>query len=355
MLAAGHSASTIKSELVSEQAEKIDVDSFVQLLLSIDFIHPRGDLSTVHERRPTTEHDTRRVFDVDPRIANRIYSTPVLLLSVGIIFYATVCVIMDPALRLNFTAFYIETNRTLFLLILMVLAFVQIALHEAGHMLAAARRGIKSKYGISNRLWMIVAESDLTGILCLPKSQRYFPMLAGLFVDILCVALLTILLKFMIQRGVNAFSIQVVQAVILDIVISIIWQFNIFVKTDIYYILCNYYSHPDLDMEARIYLRDLLYRISFGNRGIRSSQSHVRNLNGLRVFTAIWLFGRVFSLLILLFVFIPTMVRYVVSAFHVLIGASGSIWIFCDTLIYVSIAMTMLGVGMYMWLRQVRT
>ena len=62
----------------------------------------------------------------------------------------------------------------------MSLSLLQVVLHETAHMLAAARHGIKPKYGIGNRLWTIVAEPDLTGILTLPKSQRYFPMLAGL-------------------------------------------------------------------------------------------------------------------------------------------------------------------------------
>lgn len=351
MLASGHSASTIRSQLAAEQTELVDVDSFVRLLTSIGFVHPKVQLAGVRDQPQPSSRDTKRVFSVNPRIASTILSWPVFVLCTCIITYAIFAAISNHALRLNFNAFYTETNRTPLLLIVMALAFIQVAMHETGHMLAAARHGIKSKYGIGNRLWTIVAESDLTGLLSLPKSKRYFPMLAGLFVDVLCASLLTILLAALLRYGASGFSIQVVQALVLEIVIGMIWQFNIFVKTDIYFVLCNYFSHPDLDLEARAYLRDLLYRISFGLLGSKSSRSVFRDLVVLRVFASIWLFGRIFSLLILFTVFIPTMVKYIESAVQMLRGPPTSFWIGCDTLVYVCVILTMLVGGMYMWLR----
>ena len=110
-------------------------------------------------------------------------------------------------------------------------------------MLAAARHGIKSKYGLGNRLWNIVAESDITGILTLPKSKRYFPMVAGVLVDIFSISVTTILIQNLLQHNARPFVIQVCQAVVLENVIAIAWQFNIFVKTDVYYIICNYLSY----------------------------------------------------------------------------------------------------------------
>jgi hypothetical protein len=224
-------------------------------------------------------------------------------------------------------------------------------MHELGHMLAAARQGIKSKYGIGNRLWNIVAESDLTGILTLPKSQRYLPMLAGLLVDILSVSLLTILLRTLLQHDAGAFTIQVVQVLVLETVIAMAWQFNVFVKTDIYFVLCNYFSHPDLDRDARVYLRHVLYRATFGCFGREAPAGIFTNLNVLRVFSLVWVFGRVLSLLILFGVFLPTMWQYLESAVKMLNGPPASVWMACDTILYVAIVLTMLGAGMYMWLK----
>jgi putative peptide zinc metalloprotease protein len=320
-------------------------------LVSIGFIYPEDQRQAVQEWLQTRTGDTRRIFNVDPRLANVIFSVPVLLCSLAVVLYAVTSAVVDPRLRVNFDAFYIDTNRTPLLLLVLGLSCVQIILHESGHMLAAARHGIKSRYGIGTRLWTIVAESDLTGILTLPKAKRYFPMLAGLMVDIVCGSIATIFIKILLQHGASGFAIQVAQALVLETVISIIWQFNIFIKTDIYYVICNYLGHPDLDRDARIYLFDVLYSVTFGRFG-RKNTANIDSVLVLRLFSTIWLLGRIMSLFVLFGVFIPTMTKYIASAAELFRGPPASIWQACDTLIYVSMTLTMMSIGMYMWLKQ---
>jgi putative peptide zinc metalloprotease protein len=351
MLGSGYDATAIKARLASEDGENVDVDAFIELLSSIGFVHRESERQTVQERLRAATADKRRIFSADPRVARAIFSAPALACGACIALCAAFEMIVDPQLRINFSAFYTETNRTAFLLTLLVLSFLQVAMHESGHMLAAARHGVKSRYTIGNRLWTIVAESDLTGILSLPKSKRYFPMLAGVLVDILCAALLTFLLKVLLQHGSSAFTIQIVQALVLSMIIGVIWQFNIFVKTDVYFVLCNYFGHPDLDREAMVYLRDLMHRTTFGLFGSKSATPEFQNRFMLQMFTAIWLVGRVMSLAILFCVFLPTMARYLWSAFQMLKGPPESIWMACDTIMYVVITLTMLSTGMYMWLK----
>jgi putative peptide zinc metalloprotease protein len=351
MLKSGLAAPTIQARLQDEYQETVDVDGFVEQLTSIGFIHPEDQKLTVQARLEATAHDTRRTFNMDPRIARAIFSPPALLCYLAVIIYAAVNAINEPALRINFGAFYIETWRTPFLVLVLTLAFVHVALHEMGHMLAAARHGIKSKYGIGNRLWMIVAESDLTGILTLPRSQRYFPMLAGPMVDVLWASLLTVLIQVLLWSSASPFAIQLVQALILDIVISIRWQLNIFVKTDIYFVICNYFRHPDLDRDARAYLRDLLHWMTFGRYGAVAPASF-QNLTAVRVFSMIWLFGRALSFLVLFGVFLPTMAKYVIFGVQLANGPPTSVWIVLDTFSYVAIMLTMIGAGMFVWVRK---
>jgi putative peptide zinc metalloprotease protein len=351
MLRAGNTAGAIRSRLSTEDPDVVDVNDFIGQLTAIGFIHTEDQQKSVQERLQAASRDGHRIFNVSPRIANAVFS-PIALLMYGATFlYAIVLAIQSPQLRPNFDAFYIEANRTVLLLILLVLSVAQASLHEIGHMLAAACYGIRSRYGIGNRLWTIVAESDLTGILTLPRSQRYFPMLAGLLVDVVCASLLTILVGFLLRLGADAFIVQVAQALVLAIIIGIPWQFNIFLKTDIYFVICNYFGQSDLDRDARVYLRDVIHRITFGLFGTRTAVSGFQNVSLLRIFSLIWLFGRILSLLVLLGVFLPTMAQYIVSAAHMLTGPPTSVWLACDTIAYVSITVSVLGTGMYMWLK----
>jgi putative peptide zinc metalloprotease protein len=352
MLRSGESAPAIRAQLAAEGGETFDVDGFVEQLMAIGFAHHVGHPSSLQPPAHIASRESRRIFNVDPRFARAVFAWPMLCCFFAIAAYALGCAIVDPRLRVNSNAFYTYTNRTPLLLLILALSFVQVSLHESGHMLAAARHGIRSRYGIGNRLWVVVAESDLTGILALPKAQRYFPMLAGLLVDLLCAALLTLMLRVLLRIGAGGFTIQLVQAVILQIFIGVTWQFNIFVKTDIYFVLCNYFSYPDLDRDARHYLRGLLYRATRGLLGDPPAVAQPRGLHGLRVFAAIWLFGRIGSLVILFGVFLPTMAQYIQSALYLLRGPPAAFWMACDTIAYVAIMLMMLSAGMYLWLTQ---
>ncbi len=352
MLKTGNTPVAIKDRLSAENGEIVDVDGFVDQLASIGFIQSEDQRRDQAQQLSATIQDSRRTFDVDPRIARAIFSWPVLLCYAAIVAYAIHGAITEPALRLNPAAFYIETCRTPLLLILLCLSSVQVVLHELGHMLAAARQGIKSKYGLGNRLWNIVAESDITGILTLPKSKRYFPMMAGVLVDIFTISATTILIQYLLQHKASPFVIQVCQAVVLENVIAIAWQFNIFVKTDVYYIICNCLSYPDLDKDAQDYLRDILHRITLGRLGARANYASFRHLPVIIGFSMIWLFGRVLSLAVLFGVFLPTTCRYVTSTIHLINTPNASLWVACDTIAYVTIVLTMMGIGMYMWLTQ---
>ena len=351
LLKSGLTAPVIQSRLQEDYQETVDVDGFVEQLASIGFIHPEAERQSVQQHLETSGQTSRRTFSVNPRIARAFFSAPAMTIYGAILLYATWSALADQRLRINFNAFYIENYRTPFLLLVLTLALIHVAFHELSHMLAAARHGIKSKYGIGNRLWMIVAESDLTGILTLPRSQRYFPMLAGLLADILWASLLTVLIKGLFVYGASPFAIQLVQALILDIVISMRWQFDIFVKTDIYFVICNFFRYPDLDRDARTYLANLVHRLTFGQYG-NAAHTGFRNLNGVRVFSVIWLVGRVLSVLVLFGVFLPTMARYVISAAEMMTGPPVSVWIVADTIAYVVIMVSMIGTGMYVWLKQ---
>jgi putative peptide zinc metalloprotease protein len=351
MLRSGDTVTAIRSRL-ADSDEMVDVEDFVAQLADIGFVYPEEQQQLFAENIEAAAKDLRRVFSVDVRVARALFSPPFVAGYLSIVLYALASAVEDPAIRVNWLAFYTDRNRTALLLCVLALSLVHVALHELGHMLAAARYGIKSRYGLSNRLWNIVAESDITGILSLPKSQRYLPMLAGMLVDVLCLSLLTIATKTLLQLGAAHFAIQAIQALILEIVIGMTWQFNIFVRTDIHYVLCNYLNQPNLDGDARIYLRDVLHRLSFGRFGGRAKHIESHNLNVLRCFSLIWLFGRILSLTTLFGIFLPTMAKYAISAFSLLSGPPDSVWLAIDTLAYVLITLTMLSIGMYMWIKE---
>lgn len=349
----GRSPGAIKSAFASSEEESVDVDDFIETLKDIGFIYPEAERDRYQDAASASDAGDRRLrFSAPIWLARALFSLPMLVVYLAILGLATHAAIENPRLRLNFDAFYLEKHLTLTLVLLLVLYGVTASLHELGHMLTAARHGIRSKLGIGNRLWSLVAEADLTGILTLPKSQRYLPLFGGMIVDLLSIALVTLLIQWLLRQGHDGFVIQLLQALILQIVISISWQFNLFLKTDVYYVVCTYYGHPDLDRAARVYLRDKLHTASFGLRGEKAASIERKHLGVLRAFALLWLVGRISALAFLVLILVPTLARYFVRARDAFTNPATASATAYDAAAFAAISAALFLLGMYMWLRR---
>ncbi len=353
LLREGLSADGIRARLQADGFDEVDVDDFIGTLHEIGFVLPAAERDRFAATLAEADAGDRRLrFSLPTGVARALFSWPTFALYLALLGAAAASAIADPRLRLDFGAFFLEDHLTLTLVALLGLYAVSASLHEFGHMAAAARYGIRSRLGVGHRLWQIVAEADLTGILSLPRRQRYLPLLAGMMTDLLSIALITLALRWLLAGGGDGFLTHLLRAWILQIAISITWQFNIFLKTDVYYVLCNHFGHPDLDDEARRYLRDRLHRASFGMLGRHDGALDPRHLGVLRTFTAIWLLGRITALAFLLLVLIPTLLRYAERAFDAFRGPADGRAEAWDATAFAAISIALFAVGMAMWLRR---
>ncbi len=348
----GATIAEITASIGSEGAA-FDVAEFVETLVDIGFVHERGGKPVV--ATPTDPSASRwTLFRTRPRWVRALFSWPVLVLYVGVIVVAIACAVRYPQARLDPGGFFIESDFTVTLLLLLAMSSVASAMHEAGHILAAARWGIASRLGIGTRLWSIVAEADISGILSLPKRQRYLPLSAGMLVDVFNIGVLTIVVSALVHAGGHSFAVNLLQALVLQITVTLIWQFNIFLRTDVYFLLCTWLNQPDLDRDARLYLTGWRTRIArgLGRRRVPPPQVRYRSISTVRWFAAVWLIGRVLAVAMLLGVFLPTMIRYGLKAYHLAVGPKGAIGSAIDIATFVLLSVLLVAVGMVMWFRQ---
>lgn len=350
LLRQGRTIDEVKAECDRVFDEQIDVDDFIGVLTEIGFIFPTEQQADFQQKLDSVPPDKRWKFALPQHLAGAVFSAPMLVVYLGILGYAIVSAVADPRLRINPHALYIQENFTITLLALLLLQAITTALHELGHMTAAAKYGIKSKLGWGNRLWSIVAEADLSGIHSLPKQQRYLPLMAGLITDLLNIACVTLLIKLLLANNADPFVIQIFQALILQILFTMSWQFNVFLKTDIYYALCVYCTHPNLDSEARVYLRAQLHRLSAGRLGA-PGQGRYHNLATLRAFAALWLVGRALALVLLFAVVIPTLFRYGRDAWRVMGNSVSSNYDKWDLSLFFILSSALVALGLYVWLK----
>lgn len=346
----GASVAEIKKRCAGQFADSIDVEDFISVLTEIGFIAPVGQQRPPIQQPAAVAPGRRWKFDMSPKLAKTFVSLPMGCLYVIAVGYAAFLIYRNPHSSININAFYLEHHLTLTLVLLLVLQGATTALHELGHMIAAASRGIASYLGMGNRLWNIVAEADISGIFSLPKRQRYFPIFAGMLVDIFCIASLVIVINHIIESSGSPIVVQILQALVLQILVTILWQFNMFLRTDIYYAFCIYSGYPDLDSDARIYISEKLNFLSFGKLGKPAGGMKFHDRRILRWFVSLWLLGRIASLIFLATIVIPTLARYTEDAYRSIMGIGAGRYDQWDIAAFVLVSFAITGAGMYVWL-----
>lgn len=138
-----------------------------------------------------------------------------------------------PDLRPTYADGFIVDTPLVAMLALAALGTAGGVLHEVAHVLAAARFGVRSRLSISRRLFVIVYQTDLTGLWGLPRRQRAVPIAAGMTSD---AAILGVLLvaELMLPADPHPLVPAVVRALVLLKITALVFQIEVFMRTDVY-------------------------------------------------------------------------------------------------------------------------
>lgn len=329
-------------------ADELDLVDFVSTLEEIGFVRQSGTPGQTNAVAPPSRTIS---FSVAPRTAALFFSRPAAAAYVLLAVTAVACAVRFPVARLHTDAFFIEDHLAATLVLLLALSSAATGLHELGHLLAAARRGVTSHLGFGTRLWNVVFEADLSGIFSLPREQRYLPLAAGMIVDLLVVSVVTILIATLHLVSAPTFLIALLQALVLQIAVTIVWQFNLFLRTDVYFLLSNWSGHPNLDGAARQYIAATMHSLTSGRFGRREeTATPPRFFRMVKSFVALWVVGRVLSLAMLIFVVLPTLVRYAERAWRTIHDPAAPAGRGLDAALFAGISTLLIALGLLLWL-----
>jgi hypothetical protein len=145
-----------------------------------------------------------------------------------------------------------------------VITFGQVPLlfvHEGMHILAGRRLGLPSRLGMSNRFTYIVFETQLNGLKSVPRKARYLPFLAGMVGDLAVFCSLGLIAEAT-RQGNGSFSLtgRVCLALAFTVALRILWQFQFYLRTDLYYVFATALNCYDLHDASVALLRNRIWR-----------------------------------------------------------------------------------------------
>jgi putative peptide zinc metalloprotease protein len=227
-------------------------------------------------------------------------------------------------------------------------------LHEMAHLVAARAVGVASRFGISHRLWFLVAETDMSGLWTVPREKRYLPILAGPLADATSASLLIFSL-FGFRHGWWALpdSVQTVaRALLLIFLLSLLWQCFLFVRTDLYYVVSNFFGCKNLLGDTEALLRSTLGRLLPILPPSPRPAIPDRELRVVKLYLGVWFLGRAVALSALVFIYIPLVYKYFTTiAVTFAAGYRASHYAFLDALVAITLVLAPLVAGWWLWLR----
>lgn len=284
------------------------------------------------------------------RLGQVVFSVPAGLLYAVVVGWAIVSMVESPDLVPHYRHLFFTDYYTLVEVGLFLGAAPLLLLHEACHALAARRLGLQSRLRISRRLYYIVLETALDGLVSVPRRQRYLPILAGMLFDVLAFSVLTLAAHATRDAdGGFSFAGRLCLAFAFATVLRIVWQFFFYLRTDLYALITTLLGCVDLHATARRVLRNRFARLGRQwNRVLDETDWHPVDRRAARWYSWLIVVGYSVSVGTFVVAVAPAVYQMFAGALSRLSG-SGTPWAeLVDSAVFLS--MNLLQIALTVWL-----
>jgi putative peptide zinc metalloprotease protein len=351
-LAAGRTVGETVQEYESRYGETPDIDDFLQVLKDEGFLADEADEAD-GAGPPPGRTTTVPLNWPSQRTARLLVSGPVLILCAIIIVTGFALVVADPYLIPGPQNLLYPEHFAALTWATAVFTVAGIAFHELAHGVAARAAGVPVRIGLGNRMYFLVAETDMSAIWLAPKRQRYRAFLIGWIADFVEFSVIVYFLSAT-KRGLidpPHWLFLLGSGVLLTVFTRVMWQFFLFLRTDWYYVIATAFNAKNLMADTESYLRSLVARVLLrpSRRGDFALIPR-RERWVIRVYSLFWLFGRVLALALLFLIGVPLIYGYAKQAGLFLTGGKTH-YNLVDFLTIVAVTAIFNVGGFFLWLR----
>jgi len=289
--------------------EDVDIDEFLTVLDELDLLVKDGETTTADQ--PVRWQ----------RLGRAMFSPVAWFCYAALIGGAiAACVLWPQAVpryqNLFFTQYLVVLELGIFLGQMPL-----ILIHEAFHALAGRRLGLRSSLHVGRRLYFVVFETALDGLVVVPRRRRYLPILAGMLADTLIFSILTLVAVALRQPdGTEPLAGRLLLALAFATLLRLAWQLYVFLRTDVYYLVVTVLGCIDLHTTAHEMLRNRLNRL-LGRRAklVDEAKWHPRDRAVARWYSWLMVGGYGFLIVVGVIGMIPAVVRMagiIIDRFH---------------------------------------
>jgi hypothetical protein len=236
---------------LEQYGEQVDIEEFLAVLDELDLLVKAGE-----------EPAVAQVIGWQ-RLGRALFSPLAWFLYALLTGGAIAEMVRTPALDPSYKhLFFTHSSLTLLTLGIVVGQVPFLLLHETFHALAGRRLGLNSKLSIGRRFYYVVFLTSLDGLVAVPRSKRYLPMLAGILLDVLVLSGLTLVAAAVgSASGFGALAYKFFLCTAFGVVLRLAWQLYFFLRTDLYFLAMTVLGCNDLQTVSRQLLGNRINRL----------------------------------------------------------------------------------------------
>ncbi|GAA3452362.1 hypothetical protein [Dactylosporangium matsuzakiense] len=358
-LSEGKSVGETAGLFESKHGQAPDIEDFLTALNDEGFLQPADATEEATVKAvPASEHVHTHGRSVSlhwlsPSAARKLVGWPVLLGCAAIMAAGVWFAVGDPGLMpvpgksLLFPEYFAALTWAT-----MILSLGSVMIHEIAHVVAARAAGVTANMEVGNQLYVLVAQTDMTGIWLAPKRRRYLAFTIGLIADATTAALLIALLWFGRHGYVSLpYWLSLLStALVLTALIRVGWQFFFFLRTDGYYVFATAFNCKSLMVDTEDFLRNQVKRLRPSLPRVDQSAIPKREMRAIRAYSLIWIAGRFISVGVFFFAGLPVLWGYLYQAILYVTGGDSRF----NSIDFATVAILGLGVngwGVALWIR----
>ncbi|MBC3839695.1 hypothetical protein GXW82_04040 [Streptacidiphilus sp. 4-A2] len=240
-----------------EYGETADVADLVETLRELGFVREEAAPGDQSAGVPAAPAPAARDATRFRPLARLMFSPGAWVLYGAVIGLCCYVLVRDPWLRPLPSRIVFDHSLLMLFLVWCCRQVVGIAWHESFHVMAARRLGVPARLSVGRRLYFLVFQTTLTGLMGVPRGKRVLPFCAGLLADALFGSVLTGVAWACHGHGGAASAVSGAAATAVYLTaLRMSWQFLVFMETDLYYVLVHLLRMPDLHGLSRTYLRN---------------------------------------------------------------------------------------------------
>lgn len=285
--------------------EDVDMDAFMAQLWELRLLRRWNGRQQEIVQRSAKQSWGSRFSPWLKRLGSMMFHPVAIIIYISLFLYNVLQIIMTEKAPV-YQDLFATDSMMVNMLSYSLLGLVAAVLHECGHTLAVAAKGLRFKWTIGHRLFIPVIETEMNEVWSLPSKSRYVPYLAGMCVDqvllFVCFGLQSIL-------PAEAVVIPWLRLLSLHLVLSFGYQLLFFMKTDLYYVVENATGTYNLMENAKHMLKRLFSFRDKQRSEVEGTVLYHGEIHIVRLYSVLYAFGVTVSIVLLMLYILPQMSR----------------------------------------------